>query len=71
MLPIMAAASPPGPVLEESSTAAMSKSWNPRRTQVDVSALSGPVWLMSPVRKSLSNVSPPRQRTNSWIFSTS
>ena len=66
MLPIMAAPSPPGPMLEESSTAAMSKSWNPRRTQVDVSALSGPVWPMSPVRNSRSSVSFPRHRTNSW-----
>ena len=66
MPPIMAAPSPPGPMLEESSTAAMSKSWNPRRTQVDVSALSGPVWPVSPVMNSRSSVSSPRHRTSSW-----
>ena len=60
MLPIMAASSPPCPMLEESSTVAMSKSWNPLRTQVDVSALSGSVWPVSPVRNSLSSVSSPR-----------
>ena len=69
MLPIMAAASPPGPMLEESRTVAMSKSWNRLRTQVDVSALSGSVWPVSPVRNSLSSVSSPRHGINSWAFS--
>ena len=45
---------------------AMSKSWNPLRTQVDVSALSGSVWPVSPVRNSLSSVSSPRHGINSW-----